>query len=184
MRRYRVWPLFILFFKTKYILALFFRWGIKCEPKAIRKLESYLRENGSHSDFHLKSCGLHISITHPFIAASPDTLLICSCHGKIVIEVKCPFTHRNDHVLEAASTDKNFCLFVAEDGKLELEKNHQYYSQCQTQMLVCNTSLCYFVVYTEVDFVCLPVTLDTMLVESILSRSKLFVLEAVMPELI
>ena len=88
MRRYRVWPLFNFFLKTKYILALFFRWGIKCEPKAIRKLESYLRENGSHSVFHLQSCGLHISITHPFIAASPDALLICSCNGKIVIVLR------------------------------------------------------------------------------------------------
>jgi hypothetical protein len=98
--------------------------------------------------------------------------------------VKCPFKHRERKIFDAAREDKQFCLQVGDDGDLHLKKNHEYYFQCQTQMFVCNATSCYFVVYTLVDFVCIPVLLDNSVTESITSRCKLFILEAVMPELI
>ncbi len=35
-------------------------------------------------------CGLFLDIETPYIGASPDGLICCSCCGKGVLEVKCP----------------------------------------------------------------------------------------------
>ena len=31
-----------------------------------------------------------ISATHPWIAVSPDLIVQCDCHGRGVVEIKCP----------------------------------------------------------------------------------------------
>ena len=53
----------------------------------------YIRKQKTvHSDFRAHDCGLHILSTTPFIGASPDQIVECSCCGKGILEVKCPFT--------------------------------------------------------------------------------------------
>ena len=85
--------------------------------------------------------GLVISPQWPFIAASPDGVVNCKCCEKIILEIKCPYIHRNDRIELAVSNDRNFCLEVHEDT-LHLNRNHEV----QTQMFVCNVYYCDFCV--------------------------------------
>ncbi|KAJ4946588.1 hypothetical protein JOQ06_024252 [Pogonophryne albipinna] len=82
-----------------------------------------------HSDLKVNNCGLLIKREQPFLAASPDAMLACLCHGMGVLEIKCPFKFREMSV-EEMSKEKDRCL----DQNLELKESHQYYTQTQHQM--------------------------------------------------
>ena len=58
-------------------------YGCKHEPQARQK---YADIATSHSDFSLSSRGFVISTASPFIGASPDGLVSCSCCGKGICE--------------------------------------------------------------------------------------------------
>ncbi|KAI4824007.1 hypothetical protein KUCAC02_012553 [Chaenocephalus aceratus] len=95
-----------------------------------------------HSDLKVNNCGLLIKREQPFLAASPDAMLACSCHGMGVLEIKCPFKFREMSV-EEMSKEKDSCL----DLNLELKESHQYYTQTQHQMYVTGASYCDFLVW-------------------------------------
>lgn len=46
----------------------------------------------SHLSFAIKQCGLLLDPTNPFIGASPDGVVQCSCCGTGVLEIKCPYS--------------------------------------------------------------------------------------------
>ncbi len=87
-----------------------FRWGIKNEGVAIRRLEKYLLTEDLHAGFQLRESGLVVSPDYPFLAASPDRVMTCPCHGKVMIEVKCPYKHRSSTIASAVKMDEQFCL--------------------------------------------------------------------------
>lgn len=142
-----------------------------------------LKEKNSHPGFVITNAGLHISVDHPFLAASPDGLLHCACHGEVLIEVKCPFKHRLSTVRMAIEKDKDFCLAINESGELELKRTHPYYFQVQLQMLVCRAKLV-FSSFTTVELVYIFISYDRPFAESLIPRSKLFFLNVVIPEMI
>ena len=86
----------------------------------------------------------------PVIGASPDGVVNCTCCGKGVLEIKCPYSHQNTHIQDAASQDRTFCLKEV-DGSLQLDNSHAYYYQIQTQLFVCNVEYCDFCVCTFVE---------------------------------
>ena len=83
----------------------------------------------------MKDSELVINGEWPFIGASPDGVVDCSCHGKGVLEIKYPFCHCNS-TIQSAATDRKFCLQQSGE-RLRLDKNHAYYYQIQTQLFVC-----------------------------------------------
>jgi len=50
-----------------------------------------------------------------------------------VLEIKCPYCHRDSTVISAAREDRKFCLKEV-NGKLTLHEKHSYYYQVQTQL--------------------------------------------------
>ena len=77
------------------------RHGLKMEKTCIKQYEQFQKRK--HTDFKVLFTGLHISHEYPFIAASPDGMIQCSCpvdntagccsHGKNgCLEVKHAFT--------------------------------------------------------------------------------------------
>ena len=50
-------------------------------------LEMYLHRS-QHENVKMSKCGLFISTDHPFLGATPDGIVDCSCCGKGVCEVK------------------------------------------------------------------------------------------------
>ncbi|EFX67064.1 hypothetical protein DAPPUDRAFT_331416 [Daphnia pulex] len=127
------------------------KWGKDNEKKALKVWVKKLKSESLHTAFSIDDAGLTIYQSHPFLAASPDAIFNCPCHGRAVVEVKCPFKHANEKILTAARKDKDFCLYVTESEELALKKNHSYYSQIQFQMMVCQVDACFFIVYTK-DF--------------------------------
>jgi len=63
-------------------------WGIDNESRA---QEHYVKHQSTqHSQFKCETVGLLISKSKPFVAASSDGTVVCSCCGKGCLEIKCP----------------------------------------------------------------------------------------------
>lgn len=103
-----------------------------------------MKEENSHINFTIKDVGLIISEEHQFLAGSPDGIFHCECHGDILLEIKCPFTHRQDSVRTAAEKDAKFPLQICpqKNSELLLSPSHPYYYQVQLQMFVSKVSSC------------------------------------------
>lgn len=70
------------------------RYGVKPEKTAIEKL--FQAVIGVHRGLiNTKSCFI-ISRDEPHLGASPDALFRCECHGIISVEVKCPYSARDN----------------------------------------------------------------------------------------
>lgn len=122
-------------------------WGCTHEKEARDTYMRAMTESHMHVDFTVADSGFVINPKWPHIGASPDGLVDCACCGEGVVEIKCPFCHRNDGIQEAAQ-DKMFCLQKGSDGTYKLDHSHAYYYQVQTQMFVCDVQYCDFVVST------------------------------------
>ena len=85
-------------------------------------------------------CGLVLSQEHTYLGASPDFLVTCDCCGKGVVEVKCPFKHKDSDITQ----DRPAFL----DANWLSKKNHAYFAQVQGQMAIVGRDWCDFVVYT------------------------------------
>ena len=114
--------------------------GIQNEQLALKMF--YSQELSKHNEFKIQNCGIFLHKNHSYIAASPDGIANCKCHGKTVTEIKCPFNIRNK-IQEGVHE----CLFIVEkDGVLTLSRTHRYYSQILSQMGVTGIYSCYFIV--------------------------------------
>ena len=94
------------------------------------------------------SMGLVVNTKHTHLGASPDGGVSCSCCGTGLLEIKCPYKHRDSHPLEVA--DSNFYLHASStvDGATELKRTHDYFVQIQGQMAICRRDYCDFVCWT------------------------------------
>lgn len=160
------------------------RWGKDNEKKALKVWVKKLKSESLHTGFSIDDAGLTIYQSHPFLAVSPDAIFNCPCHGRAVVEVKCPFKHANEKILNAARKDKDFCLYFTESEELALKKNNSNYSQIQFQMMVCQVDVCFFIVYTKVDLVFLTVNCDKNFQRELIPHCKDFAKTVILPELI
>ena len=78
--------------------------------------------------------------SYPHLGATPDRIINCDCCGDGVIEIKCPYKHRDKHLHHVA--DPQFYLKRNNNGELHLCRNHEYYSQIQGQLAVCEKEYC------------------------------------------
>ncbi|KAF0288219.1 Transposable element P transposase [Amphibalanus amphitrite] len=62
------------------------QWGCKHEQKGLSAYNALQEEK--HKAWELQACGLFIDKEHGFLAATPDSLVTCSCCGNGVVEVK------------------------------------------------------------------------------------------------
>lgn len=101
----------------------------------------------SHCAFTINESGLCLNPKWPHLGASPDGVVTCRCCSKGVVEIKCPFCHRNNAIVES-SHDKQFCLNKNSSNAMYLDHSHAYYYQVQTQIFICEVDYCDFVVCT------------------------------------
>lgn len=114
-------------------------YGIKNEENGLKALELYLNKK-------IKKSGLIIDENNVYLAASPDGIV----DEDTICEIKCPYNAQNLKIKEAV--EKNIIKFLEiNNGKIQLKTNDNYMYQIQGQLQVCNKSICYFVVWTEVD---------------------------------
>ncbi|XP_048735015.2 uncharacterized protein LOC125650616 [Ostrea edulis] len=113
-------------------------WGLEHEADAIAVLEAVMSQ--LHVNFKISKCGLYINPQFPYLAATPDRTVSCDCCGNGIVEVKCPYSLRdNKDILEVNDT-----YFVHNT----LKSSHSYFTQVQTQLNVCDVNYGYFVLWT------------------------------------
>jgi hypothetical protein len=49
-------------------------------------------ESQKHRNLKVEQCGLFVKSNRPYIAGSPDGIVLCNCCPTAVLEIKCPFT--------------------------------------------------------------------------------------------
>lgn len=109
----------------------------------------------------VKQSGLFLSLSHPFLGASPDGLFGDDC----VVEVKCPYTAK----LQAISPNTVPYLELI-NGDLFLKKNHPYYTQIQGQMFCTERQLCIFIVFTFNDIKIITIQRDEGFIKDMVGK--------------
>jgi hypothetical protein len=89
-------------------------------------------------------CGFFVCKKLQYLGASPDGIVECTCCGKGVLELKCPFC------LGDVSNDITCLPYLSQDseGVLKLIEEHDYYYQVQLQMLCSETKYADFFVWS------------------------------------
>ena len=158
------------------------KWGLNHEKDAIQCLIRKLEED-EHENVRVENSGIFVSEDYPFIGATPDSIISCDCCGKQLVEVKCPFT-KKDELLNVTDEKANFYLKKDESGELHLDNNHEYFFQVQTQMGVTKVESCLFVVWTTVDLHVEQILFDEGNWQEMCRIAEHFFRTAVLPELV
>ncbi|KAL4112052.1 hypothetical protein QTP88_015900 [Uroleucon formosanum] len=160
---------------VKYILYDIFqgnsatRYGIENEPIARNAVQERLK-------IEIKSAGLFIHKSLPYLAASPDGLI----GNDSIIEIKCPPSIKEFTPKEAVQNGKLKCMVNCK-GKLILKKTDNYYYQVQGQLNITEKKFCYFVVWTPKD----KITKDAEFwINKIEPHVSTFYMECLLPEII
>lgn len=135
------------------------------ESTALQKYENFLSAK-------VDRCGLCISLTHPFIAASPDGML----QNETIIEVKCPYVARH-----YAITTTTVPYLYESNGELKLKKKHNYYTQIQGQLFCTNRKYANLVVYTFVDMKIIYIEKDEEFIKEMVLKLTSFYEEYLQP---
>lgn len=97
-------------------------------------------------DIQLLKTGLHVDVTHSFVAASPDRI-VKDGNDVGLLEVKCPASKSGQAVLDACM-DITFSAEVV-SGEMRLKRTHTYFYQVQGQLGVTQKPWCDFVTYAD-----------------------------------
>lgn len=117
---------------------------------------------------HVHECGLVINPKFPCIGATPDGK-ICENGESGILEIKCPFSVRDNTISEAVTARPDF--FLESDGLvMTLKKTHAYWYQVQGQLLITGAKFCDFVTYTRKDLHVVRVLPHRDTMEAILSK--------------
>jgi len=152
-------------------------WGIEKESSAVDQYRAH--HTSEHKDAFVIKAGFLIDKDSVFLGASADAVVVCPDCGKGVVEVKCPYKHKDIMPLDAATSDSDFCL--TSDG--HLKTSHKYYSQVQLQMYVHKVLYCDFVVLTEIGLCVTRVNYDANFAVDVVQKCRLFWFQYVLPEI-
>ena len=74
-------------------------------------------------DLAMKTCSFRNGICHQSKIShfGPDGVVSCTHHGRGVIKVKCPYSHKDETIMNAVIKHSMFCL-MEKDGKLQLHR--------------------------------------------------------------
>lgn len=158
------------------------RWGCEHEKDAVHAYQEEMKKH--HQNFSVEECGLIINPSFPLIGASPDSIVRCDCHGKGVLEIKCPHCLTSKSMSDK-SEDPKFCIQKDPNNVLSLQKDHSYYYQVQAQIHVADVSYSDFVVWScneppHIERI-LP---DTALFDCSFEKITKFIKNCILPEMI
>jgi len=161
---------------TKELNVLSVIHGRQNEPVAINLFKEKLPQ--LHKDAEIKQTGFRLCMENPWLGASPDGIIRCSCHGEGVLEVKCPYSLR-DLSLSDMIQHPECCL--TPDGVLK--KSHPYYTQLQVQMYVLQVQYGILLLFTQTLAVC-SVERDSVFLQSCVGQLQSFWQTHVVRELV
>lgn len=90
--------------------------------------------------------GLYVNPKRPWLAASPDALVHCECCGYGAVEIKCPYSIREDSLKDVNILNNFYVKYV--HGQYKRDTTHSYCAQIQMEMSATNTLYGDFVVWT------------------------------------
>lgn len=164
-------------FPTQCIPSL--KYGQQMEEEA-REMYINQMKLQKHKDIEVKLCGLFLLQDKAYIGASPDGLVSCSCCGRGLLEIKCPFSIANQSPCEANLP------YLRKDNlqNVRLVHNHAYFSQMQAQMGVLGRNWCDFFVYTRHGFHMERVMFEDELWQKLVKAADYFFVSYLAPELL
>lgn len=173
--------------KVKEILYSSFRgnratqYGSAMEDETRLQYIAHQQGNG-HPGLLVDNCGLAISLTNPWLAASPD--------GSVndpndpdplgLLEIKNPFTAKEKTIAEACTS--SFCL-ERKDDTFKLKRRHDYYFQIQCQLYCTDRNWCDFTVRTNKGIHVERIFRDIKWWGLQLAKLRKFYFSALLPEL-
>ena len=119
------------------------KYGREMEP--IAKSEFMKMYRKCHDNVSFDECGLFLDEEHPYLAASPDLLVSCSCCGEGLVEFKCPLIPKCSKCLSFCKCKLPHCLQNSEPLAL---KHGAYYGQIQGQLSFSKRKWCILYIYT------------------------------------
>ena len=104
-------------------VPLSIKWGRCHEELALSTYVKYMMN--IHRDVEISQPGLLVRRVKPYLRASPDALVFCSCHGTRLVEVKCPWSTRYLDPETAIQDDK--IEYVAKENHTLHPKKREYF---------------------------------------------------------
>ena len=156
------------------------QWGILNEPVARNKYKTAAAKK--HKDFRLNETGIVLSTQYPYLGASPDALVECSCCGKGIAEFKCTWSHREKTAREMAQIPST-CLQVNDKEIIQLNQKHEYFYQLVMLMAINDVHYGDFYLMTSVDSHCQRICFDEQLWKKCLPKLCSFFSQCILPEL-
>lgn len=159
------------------------RYGSLKEPETLQQYLTHQQRNG-HLDLKVEACGLFVSLSNPWLAASPDGCVLDPSnpdHPLGLLEMKNPFQMRDKTISEACA-NSSFCL-EERNNKFNLKHKHNYYYQIQCQLYCTNREWCDFVLRTNKDFHIERIYRDNSWWKPQLDKLQEFFFTALLPEL-
>ena len=134
-------------------------WGNENENDARHKYYEYMSR--SHVNHSVNLSGLILNPDFPYLGASPDGIINCSCCGVGCLEIKYPSKYRYNLIKDMIFGSCGACyLAFGNGGAVEIIKTYAYYYQMQTQLLVTQYDYCDFFVMLVNDFACIRIEPD------------------------
>ena len=137
----------------------------------------------SHVNHSVNLSSLILNLDFPYLGASPDGIVNCSCCGVGCLETKYPSKYRDNPIEDMIFGSSGYLEFGS-GGAVEIIKTHAYFYQIQTQLLVTQYDYSNFFVTLINHFVCIRIELGKELFEKISRKCKLFFEKVILPELL
>ena len=151
------------------------QWGINNENTA---RQEYIQKMSSHESLKYIAVGLVVNPLYPHLGASPDGIVHCSCCGKGLIEIKCPYSAK-DQDPNVIRGKPQSCL--TERG---VSITHSYYTQIQGQLLITEVNYCDLVIWTRKGIIMERIYPDVKFTEKLLRKLTDFYVDNFLPKLL
>ena len=173
-----------LLYRSSSVSAPSIRWERENEVNARNAYGKYMREN-SHPNLCTIRAGLVIHPQNGWLGCSPDVWVVDPDSAEDpngLAEYKCPYTAR-EITPEAACKEIKGFFCTLQNGKVILQKNHNYYYQVQGVLGVTGRKWCDFVVWTPQGISIERIPFDQGFWEAMIPKLERFFDTAVLPEL-
>ena len=100
-------------------------WGCMQEDESQAAYVDFVSKG--HQNFSIKTSGLIMNTSWPYIGASPDGITACSCCGMRCLEIKCPHSYINSNIQALIDNDSH--IYRDSNSKVLVKEDHEYYYQ-------------------------------------------------------
>lgn len=151
--------------------------------------KALIKELACHGAVEFHECGVYICKDQPYLAATPDLIMTCNCHGKISIEIKCPYRLRENNTFNqqlpmGSLIGTSDPFLEMKNGEYCVVEKHAYYAQIQAQIFITDSNYGMLYVWSKKDKLCLLVEKNPTFWEEACERSKQYFEKNVLVELV